>query len=287
VTYRRLATPLHATRALVGAAYALALATAALLSDSPIVLAAIGGAVLGAAALAQVAGPVLRAARWSLLLALLIALLNPLLDRNGLTVLVRFGHLPPLGQVDITLEAVVYGAVLGLRVLVVVAAASLFTLTVDPDALLRAMRRVSFRSALTAVLATRLVPVLVADGHRLAEAQRCRADGGGSRLALVRAVATGALDRAVEVAATLEVRGYAIAGRPARARDPWSRHDVAFLASALVVVALAVVGSTTGTIGATYYPELHVDADPATLLFAGALVVAALAPFADRRGVGA
>jgi len=287
VTYRRLATPLHATRALAGAAYALALATAALLSDDPVVLLATGLAVVLAAACAQVARPLLRAARWSLLLALLIAVLNPLLDRNGLTVVARLGHVPPLGRVDVTLEAIVFGAVLGLRVLVVVCAASLFTLTVDPDALLRLMRRVSFRSALTAVLATRLVPVLVADGRRLGEAQRLRADGGGTRLALVRAVATGALDRAVEVAATLEVRGYAIAGRPRGAHVPWSRHDRAFLASAVAILALAVAGAAAGWTTSTYYPELDLSVEPGTWVVAGGVLLAALLPFLDRRGVDA
>jgi len=35
-------------------------------------------------------------------------------------------------------------------------------------------RRVSFRSALSASLATRMVPILIRDSKRLADAQRCR-----------------------------------------------------------------------------------------------------------------
>lgn len=285
--YRRQPTPLHAVRATVGCLYALALGLAAILSDNPVVLAAVGLAVLLAARGAHVAAAVLRVTRWSLLLAVPFLLINALLTRNGLTVIARLGELPPVGQVDITLEAVAYGAVLGLRIVVLVAASSLFALTVDPDALLRLFRRVSFRSALTAVLATRMVPVLAADGRRLAEAQRCRADGGGSRVALVRAVATGALDRAVDVAATLEVRGYARAGRPAARRVPWSRHDVAFLLSALAVAGLAAAGRFADVAGAGFYPLTTVAAGPGTFLVAAGIVVAAILPFADRRGVGA
>ena len=188
---------------------------------------------------------------------------------------------------DDLIGAFVYGLVLGLRVLVIIAAAALFTVAVDPDALLRLFRRVSFRSALTAVLATRLVPVLAADGRRLAEAQRCRADGGGSRTAVVRAVATGALDRAVDVAATLEVRGFGMARKAPVGGQPWSRHDVAFLVSALAVLAIVIAGRAVGVAQAGYYPELHVDAGAATWASGAVLVVAALAPFADRRGVGA
>ena len=99
----------------------------------------------------------------------------------------------------------------------------LFSACVDPDELLRAFRRVSYRSALTASLATRLVPVLARDALRMSDAARCRPEPPG-RLAVARAALSGALDRAVDVAAALEVRGYsAPGGRPAvpprRGRD--------------------------------------------------------------------
>lgn len=286
--YRRLATPLHAVRPAVGCLYTLALCLAAILADHPILLAGVGVAVVVAAVGARVQGPAARAAKWSLILAIPLALINPLLVRDGLTVVARLGEWGPLGQVDVTLEGIAYGLVLGLRIVVLVAASSLFALTVDPDGLLRLLRRVSFRSALTAVLATRLVPVLAADGRRLADAQKCRADGGGSRAALVRAVATGALDRAVDVAATLEVRGYATAapvgGRRSR-REPWSRHDIAFLASAVAVVALALLGRYAGLADASYYPETTIATDPAVLAGAVAVVLAAGLPFLDRRGI--
>ena len=173
---------------------------------------------------------------FTLPIALLFALINPFVSRNGLTVFARLGEVPPFGQVDLTVEALVYGGVFGLRVLVIVGAFALFSAAVDPDELLRLFRRVSPRSALTAVLATRMMPVLARDAARLDEARRCRADGGGegrlARLAVLRAVATGSLDRAMDVAATLEVRGYGAHGRPPRSPQPWSRHDVAFALSA-------------------------------------------------------
>ena len=123
-----------------------------------------------------------------------------------------------LGQVDLTLEALVYGAVLGMRALALILCCALYAAVVDPDEVLRLFRRVSFRSALTATLATRMVPVLQRDGRRMADAQRCRPGAAPSRVALVRAVAAGALDRAVDVAAALEVRGYGTARRPPRVR---------------------------------------------------------------------
>ena len=60
---------------------------------------------------------------------------------------------------------------------------------------------------------------------------------------MLHAVTTGALDRATDVAATLEVRGFGAGGRPPRMPRPWSRHDFAFAASAVVLFAIAVGGS--------------------------------------------
>ena len=54
------------------------------------------------------------------------------------------------------------------------------------------------------------------------------------RLAVARAALAGALDRAVDVAAALEVRGYSRGGRPGPgARRPWSRHDLRVAAAAV------------------------------------------------------
>jgi energy-coupling factor transport system permease protein len=206
-------------------------------------------------------------------------------SREGLTVIIRLGDLPILGHTDVTLEATVYGAILGLRAIALILCGLLYTLAVDPDEVLRLFRRVSFRSALTATLATRMVPILIRDGRRLAEAQRCRPGPAPSRLALMRAACTGVLDRALDVAAALEVRGYGAARRPPAYRAPYSRHDAAFLASAVAVVALSGVARVDSAAAFTAYPSLRLAAGPPVLLLAAALVIAALLPFADRRGV--
>lgn len=290
MSYRRLASPLHAARAAAGGAYCLALAAAALTTEHPLLLAALATALLGAAAGAGVSRDLARAAALGLGLALLIALINVLVARQGLTVFARLGDVPPFGQIDLTLEALAYGALVGARVVILLGAFALFTAAVDPDEVLVLFRRVSFRSALTAALATRMVPVLVRDARRLADARRCRADGGGqgpaARTAVVRAVAAGALDRAVDVAATLEVRGYGarIGGR-VRARQPWSRHDVAFAAAAVTIAVLVAGASAVGVADFEAYPTIDVALGAAETAVALAVVAAAWLPFAHRKGI--
>jgi energy-coupling factor transport system permease protein len=201
-------------------------------------------------------------------------------------VIVRLGELPVLGHTDITLEATAYGAILGLRAAALILCGTLYTAAVDPDEVLKLFRRVSFRSALTATLATRMVPVLVRDSRRLADAQRCRAGRPPSRVQLMRVATSGVLDRALDVAAALEVRGYGAARRPPRTRKPYSRHDLAFAASAIAVLALAIGGRIADLAPFRAYPSLHAPASVGELALAAALLTCALAPFADRRGIG-
>lgn len=288
--YRRLASPLHAARASAGAAFCLSLVVAVLSTRHPVLLGALGLAVVGSGVAARAGAALRRAARLAVPLALLVALINPLVVRDGLTVFAQLGEIPPFGQVDLTVEALVYGLVDGARVLLVVLACALFSFAIDPDELLRLLRRVSFRSALTAVLAVRLAPVLARDARRLEAARRCRPDGGGSgrlaQLAVLRAVTTSALDRAIDVAATLEVRGYGAPGERRRdAREPWSRHDLAFAAAAAVLLGVAVACAAGGLARFDAYPRLSGDGGPLVLGLALVVVLAALLPFADRRGI--
>jgi energy-coupling factor transport system permease protein len=286
MTYRRRASPLHAARAAVALIWCAALAGAALLASGPLIL---GGVVVGLLAACPAAGvgrEMARALRLAVPLALTIAVINALVTRNGLTVIWRFGQLPILGQVNVTLEATVYGLVLGLRAAALVLCGALLSVAVAPDEGLRLFRRFSFRSALTASIATRMVPVLVRDSRRLADAQRCRPGPPPGRLALMRAATSGVLDRALDVAAALEVRGYGAARRPPRSpRAPYSRHDVAFLASALAVLAIAVAARVSGLAPFSAYPLLRSPVGLGEGVLALGLVACALAPLADRRGV--
>ena len=165
----------------------------------------------------------------------------------------------------------------------VVLAFALLSVAVDPDELLRALRRVSYRSALAAALTTRLVPVLARDASRKSEAARCRPEPPG-RTAVARAAVAGSLERAVELAAALEVRGYSRARRPTVAPRPWSRHDLRVMASALAIVAVAIAAKLAGAGGFQAYPTTQVSAGTAELALGVAFVVLAAAPFVGLGG---
>ena len=151
--------------------------------------------------------------------------------------------------------------------------ASVFARCVDPDGLLDAFRR-----AVVPLGAERDARHAAGPGarratrERIAEAQRCRPRRGRTRASrCVRAVATGALDRALDVAATLEVRGYAIAGAAAAPpRAPWSRHDLALLAAAAALVALTIVRASPAAARYDPYDRLSLPSARESLLLAAA-----------------
>ena len=140
-------------------------------------LLAAGSPACLAGRLAGARAAVRAALRMGLALALLIVVVNALVVDRGETVLARLGDVPILGQVDITLEAIVAGVSIGLRAAVTMVAFGVYSACVDPDRVLRALRPIAARSALTATLVSRLVPVAAADAGRLRDAAQLRGPG--------------------------------------------------------------------------------------------------------------
>ncbi len=273
--------PLGAARPWIAAAFLLPLAVAAFAFANPIVLLAAGAAALVAGA-ASGAGASLRAPlRWSLGLGLMVIAVNAISSQRGATILLRGWELPLLGQIDVSLEALVEGAVLALRIVVALLVFAVWSACVDPDRILRAIRPLAARSALTATLIARMVPLAAADAARLGEAAALRGPAAApvGRAAMVRRLVAGALDRSVDVAATLELRGY---GLGVRARMPRHRRrpgEAPLLACGLASLALLAAAASAGVASFDAYPRISVDAGAATMALALALVALAAAPF--------
>lgn len=273
--------PLGQGGALAACAYLWSFALAALAFDNPIVIAGAGAAVAAAGMAAGARRALALAARWGLSLAALMVVVNGLVSGRGDTVVVYGIDLPPLARV-ITLESLAEGAVLGLRVAVLMVAFAVQTACVDPDSLLRLLRPLAARSALTATMIARMAPLAAADAARLRDAAALRgpAAAPAGRGALLQRLVAGSLDRALDAAATLELRGYAgTAPRSARGRRR-SRHDPALWGVALAVGASVLAARLGGAGGFDPYPAVALDAGPATLALAAALPLLALVPFA-------
>jgi energy-coupling factor transport system permease protein len=266
-------------------AYLGAIVAVAFLYSHPLVLVAAGVAATSAGLLAGARGAVRLALKMGVALGLLIVVVNALVVNRGETVLARLGEWPLFGRVDVTLEALVAGLSGGLRAAVTIVAAAVYSACVDPDRVLRALRPLAGRSALTATLVSRLVPVAAADAARLRDAAGLRGPGAAAvgKGPLARRLLAGSLDRAVDVAATLELRGYSLDAPRPRNRRSRSRYDRRFYAVAALLLTAAIAGKALGADDFQTYPAVHIGLGPATFFVSVLVALSGLAPL-RRRG---
>jgi energy-coupling factor transport system permease protein len=277
LTYVPRRSPMGRAAVLAATAYLAGFIAVAFAFSHPVVLAADALAVVIAGLLAGTGRALAVAARFAVWLGLLMVVTNALASQRGDTILVRGPELPVLGTLDVTAEAMAEGGILALRVAVVIAAFAVFTAAVDPDRVLRLLRPIARRSALTATLVVRLVPLAAADHARLRDGAALRGPAAApvSRPSLVRRLVAGSLDRSVDAAAALELRGYA-GTAPGRARNvPRSPVDAGFWLTAVATWGLAAICVATGAVTYESYPGIELGLEPL-----GVALVLALPPLA-------
>lgn len=292
IAYAPRRTPIAGAGALAATIYLASFAVVAFLYANPIVLAASGVGVVVAGLWAKAGRALAASARWGVSLGAFIVIVNGLVAQRGETIVIYGLWLPLLGPTDVSAEALAEGGVLALRILVVLMAFAVHAACVDPDRVLRLLRPLARRSALTATLIARLVPLAAADHARLGEAAALRGPGAApvGRAAMARRLVAGSLDRAVDVAATLELRGYA-RGAPGSPRGgPPARYAGRFAAAGIAIAAIAIAARIAGAGAYDSYPTVAIDMSAPTLALAVVIPLLAALPFATsargRRGRG-
>jgi energy-coupling factor transport system permease protein len=131
---------------------------------------------------------------------------------------------------------------------------------------------------------SRLVPLAAADQSRISEAatQRGPAATPVGRAAMANRLLAGSLDRAVDVAATLELRGYGMSSGKTKFKPVPSRYDTRFWIAGGLLMAAALAGLAFGVGSFLTYPEIRYSPDAASLSIAAAFMVGGLATW--RRG---
>jgi len=221
-----------------------------------------------------------------------VFLINPIVSRMGTTVVFAGPVLPILGRFTVTAEAVAFGFGMALRLLTVSGGFAFLSAAVDPDAALRVLSPLSSGSALILALTVRLFPTMARDAARIADAQRARGrrfDTGtlaarvAARLPVVDSLLMTSLERSMQIAESMESRGY---GRPGRTNLRPSalagRERLALVLSAAALV--SGIALAIGPASFAYYPVLPDLARRADLVFSiGLGVLAAAAPLSAWR----
>jgi energy-coupling factor transport system permease protein len=189
-----------------------------------------------------------RRRRWPYLVgslgsAIALAVLPPFLGNTGTHLLWSGPAVPVVGELNVTAEELEGGLVQALRLAAVGLAFAAYALLLDHDGLLQAAGRMR-RSVLAVALATRLVPTLERDAAGMVEALRGRgvATGGlRGRARLLSPLLAGSLERGLNLAESMEARGF---GRPGRTRAPrpnWTSLDRIGVVAAAALAAVGVL----------------------------------------------
>lgn len=279
--------PLGSARPGIAALYLFPLAVIAFAFSNPLLLLAAGAGALIAATASGALRASLGPLRFGLALAAMIVVVNVVVSQRGETILLRGWEMPVLGQIDVSGEALVEGIVLALRILVALVIFAAWSACVDPDRILKALRPFAGRSALTATLISRLVPLAAADAERFGQAAALRGPASApvGRAALARRLIAGSLDRSVDVAATLELRGYGLGSALARARPHRVPGELALALAGIGLVGATLTATLAGAGGFDSYPVVAIDLGPATLAFAVAIPLLSAAPFLTPREI--
>ena len=197
-------------------------------TDHPLVL---GAVAIGAVAL-FIAAPG-RPSRLFLLggavSGITLAILNPFVSSQGDLILWRGPDVAVI-DLEITLEEVVAGIAIGVRLFAVAVIVGALLAHMDADRLQAQVARVAPRSALTCALAARLMPTLQRDARAIVETARLRGvalDGSWTQRArhsapLALPLLGSSLARGLDVAEAMTARGY---GAGPRTRIPEARYD--------------------------------------------------------------
>ncbi|MFN2226398.1 MAG: energy-coupling factor transporter transmembrane component T [Anaerolineae bacterium] len=234
-------------------AWLLAAAVPAFLLDNPLYLVLILGAAGLVYAVLGRSSPLGSSwggfVRLGVLLFALTIPFNALSIHIGDIVLFRLPASWPIVGGAITLEAVIAGVVSGLSLLAILVVFAAFNAAVDHYQLLRATPAFLFQAGVVISIAVTFVPQMVLSAREIREAQRIRGHrfrGLRDLLPLVMPLLASSLERAIQLAETLEARGFASAVQPLSGR--------AALASQAGTLA-ALLALLAGLFVVTYFPQ--------------------------------
>lgn len=196
--------------------------------------------------------------RFMLPILLLTALLNPVFNHEGATILLYMKNGNP-----ITLEAICYGIAAAFMMVTVITWFSCCNVVMTSDKFVYLFGKLIPALSLILSMMLRFVPRFTAQIKIVTQAQRCvgRDVSSGNVIRRIRngmtilsIVITWALENAIETADSMRSRGYGMTGRTAFSIYRLQRRDIYALAAIILTVAYVIVGAATGGIYWQYYP---------------------------------
>lgn len=190
-----------------------------------------------------------------------VALINPLFNHRGVTILWYFRDNP------ITLESIVYGIATGFMFAAIVLWFSCYNAVMTSDKFVYLFGRVIPSLSLIFSMVLRFVPKFKAQIKVVSNAQKCVGRDVSNGTFLERAhygmkilsiMVTWALENGIETADSMRSRGYGLKGRTSFSIFRFDSRDKGTLAILLVMLAVVMAGASLGENNIQYFPSIQV-----------------------------
>lgn len=194
---------------------------------------------------------------------LLMAIINPLFNHEGVTVITHFPSGNPL-----TLEAIIYGLCAAAMIVSVILHFSSYNEIMTSDKFIYLFGKIIPALSLIISMTLRFVPRFAAQLKVVVNSQKCmgRDMGRGSiikrtknGLSILSVMTTWALENSVETADSMKARGYGIPGRTAYSIYKFDKRDKKALACILILGIYTLAGKILGMVDFSYFPSLKAE----------------------------
>lgn len=192
---------------------------------------------------------------------ILMALINPLFNHEGVTIIAYFPSGNPL-----TLESIFYGLCTAGMIISVICHFSCYNEVMTSDKFIYLFGKTIPAMSLIISMTLRFVPKFAHQLKVVANAQKCmgRDTSNGSLikraksgLNILSIMTTWSLENAIETADSMKSRGYGIQGRTAFSIFTFDKRDKKALISILILGIYTLVGALTGGMHFKFYPSIQ------------------------------
>lgn len=193
-------------------------------------------------------------------MVLLIVLINPVFNHQGVTILTYFPWDNPL-----TLESIVYGIASAALLSSVVLWFSVFNSVMTSDKTVYLFGKIIPSLSLVLSMSLRFVPKFSAQLKNVRNAQRCigRDVSDGSAVSrikngirIISIMLSWSMENAIETADSMKSRGFGLKGRTAYSIYKFDRRDLVMLIIVALLGVSVSVSAIMGVIDFTYYPSI-------------------------------
>ncbi len=206
----------------------------------------------------------LRSLKFIIPVVLFTALLNPLFNHRGTTIITYLPNDNPL-----TLESVVYGCVSGTMLAATLLWFMLFSAVFTSEKLVYLFGRIIPSLSLVLSMTLRLVPKFKRQLHEISDAQRSLgndvtkgklSERTKTALSIFSVLITQSLEDSIDMADSMKSRGYGTKKRTAFSIYKWKTADTIALLYLILLGGIAVICAVSGNVQWVYFPKITANA---------------------------